>query len=641
MVFSVSPSVKVREVDLTSVIPAISSTQAAIAGVFNWGPVGERQLITSEEQLASVFGKPTDDNYETWFTAANFLSYSNTLYAVRVENNALTAGENDSLSDFQALYPGAIGNSIEVAYVTDADAYEETIFTAGELGRIKIDDDGNPNTAPIDSTEEYFNETTIEFLANEDRSADFVEGDIVRIGSSSLGYQSLRLKQDSVASEVTYDGGVTTYWKHTFVFEDSDRYLLTSFNVDTFTIEKLWGYSFYFGSAPASGQGHFIVVDKDGDITGAPYTVLEKYESLGLTPGDKLDDGTNNYFFDVINDRSQYIAVKDASENSIGVDPKVVSYTKLSGGTNGDSESDVTFGNLAQGYDLFKSPEEIDIAFVLQGKAHKDSPNLANYIIGSICETRRDCVAFLSPHRDALIDAGGKARTNYNQVIDSIINNYRNFLQASSYWFLDSGYKYRYDKYNDKYRWVPLNGDIAGLAAKVQPWESPAGYKRGIIRNVVKIAFSPNKEQRDLLYGRDINPVINVTGQGTLLFGDKTGLGRPSAFDRLNVRRLFIVVEKAIATVSNSFLFDFNDEFTQTEFTNLVEPFLRDIKGRRGITDFRVVADSRVNTPDVIDRNMFRANIFIKPARSINFIELTFIATRTGISFEEIVGQQF
>ena len=206
---------------------------------------------------------------------------------------------------------------------------------------------------------------------------------------------------------------------------------------------------------------------------------------------------------------------------------------------------------------------------------------------------------------------------------------------------MDSGYKYRYDKYNDVYRWVPLNGDIAGLCARIEPWESPAGYKRGIIKNIVKLAFNPNKAQRDELYANDVNPVMSQAGQGTLLFGDKTGLGRSSAFDRINVRRLFIVVEKAIATVSASFLFDINDEFTQTEFRNTVEPFLRDIKGRRGITDFRVVSDSRVNTPDVIDRNIFRANIFIKPARTINFIELTFIATRTGISFEEIVGQQF
>ena len=215
---------------------------------------------------------------------------------------------------------------------------------------------------------------------------------------------------------------------------------------------------------------------------------------------------------------------------------------------------------------------------------------------------------------------------------------HRNKIQNSSYWFMDSGYKYRYDKYNDKYRYVPMNGDCAGLAARVEPYESPAGYRKGVLKNVVKLKFNPNKAQRDQLYSADVNPVMSQTGQGILLFGDKTGYGITSAFDRINVRRLFIAVEKAIATAANSFLFELNDEFTQTQFKNIVEPFLREIQGRRGITDFRVISDATVNTPEVIDQNKFKANIFIKPARSINVIELTFVATRTGIEFDEIVG---
>ena len=206
--------------------------------------------------------------------------------------------------------------------------------------------------------------------------------------------------------------------------------------------------------------------------------------------------------------------------------------------------------------------------------------------------------------------------------------------------FMDSGYKYRYDKYNDVYRWTPLNGDMAGLISRVDAWESPAGFRKGVIKNVVKLAFNPSKPQRDQLYGSDINPVMSQTGRGIVLFGDKTGLGMASAFDRINVRRLFIAVEKSIATAAESFLFEFNDEFTQTQFRNIVDPFLRDIQGRRGIIDFRVVSDSTVNTPEVIDRNEFRASIFIKPARSINVIELTFVATRTGIEFDEIVGDR-
>ena len=215
---------------------------------------------------------------------------------------------------------------------------------------------------------------------------------------------------------------------------------------------------------------------------------------------------------------------------------------------------------------------------------------------------------------------------------------YANKVQNSSYYFMDSGYKYRYDRYNDMYRYVPLNGDMAGLASRVEPFESPAGFRKGVIKNVVKLAFNPSKAQRDQLYSADVNPVMSQVGQGIVLFGDKTGLGLPSAFDRLNVRRLFISVEKAIANAAQSFLFELNDEFSQTQFKNIVEPFLREIQGRRGIIDFRVVADATVNTPAVIDQGKFKANIFIKPARSINVIELTFVATRSGIEFEEIVG---
>jgi phage tail sheath protein FI len=300
---------------------------------------------------------------------------------------------------------------------------------------------------------------------------------------------------------------------------------------------------------------------------------------------------------------------------------------------DGSSESSIPFGRVALGYDLYRDSAEVDIAFILQGKA--TSANLGNYIIQNIAERRKDCMAFISPPFAEVVSPANP------QVKMTNIIAFRGQLPGSSYFFMDSGYKYRYDKYNDLYRWVPLNGDMAGLCSRIEPWESPAGYKRGVIKNVVKLAFNPNKEQRDQLYGNDINPVISQVGQGVLLFGDKTGLGTAtgSAFTRINVRRLFITVEKAIATIAASFLFDFNDEFTQTQFRNSVEPLLRDIQGRRGIIDFRVISDATVNTPDVIDRNIFRGNIFIKPARTINFIELTFVATRTGVEFDEIIGQ--
>jgi len=256
--------------------------------------------------------------------------------------------------------------------------------------------------------------------------------------------------------------------------------------------------------------------------------------------------------------------------------------------------------------------------------------SVVNSVI-AIADSRRDCVVFASPQYTDVVNTTGQA--------DKIVS-YRNTLTDSSFAVLDSGWKYQYDRYNDKYRYVPLNGDIAGLAARTDyiadPWFSPAGYNRGVIKNVVKLAYSPSKTDRDTLYKKGINPVVTFPGQGTLLFGDKTLQSRPSAFDRINVRRLFIVLEKAIATASKFQLFEFNDPFTRGQFRNLVEPFLRDVQGRRGISDFRVVCDETNNTAEVIDRNEFVADIFIKPARAINFIQLNFVATRTGVSFEEV-----
>jgi phage tail sheath protein FI len=352
-----------------------------------------------------------------------------------------------------------------------------------------------------------------------------------------------------------------------------------------------------------------------------------------------LPDGTTNYYVDILANRSSWIKAIGTGEGdnvpSAALTGSFTSpiYESLSGGADGVGEASIPFGKIALGYDLYKDPNDVDISALICGKS--TSANLANYLTQNIAESRKDCVVYASPTYANVV-----APANPTDKMNNAIA-FRNSLTSSSYLVIDTGYKYRYDKYNDIYRWVPLNGDIAGLAARVESWESPAGYKRGVIKNVVKLAFNPNKAQRDQLYGSDVNPVISQVGQGVLLFGDKTALGTAtgSAFTRINVRRLFITVEKAIATVAASFLFDFNDEFTQTQFKNLVEPFLRDIQGRRGIIDFRVVSDATVNTPDVIDRNIFRGNIFIKPARSINVIELTFVATRTGVEFDEIVGQ--
>jgi phage tail sheath protein FI len=291
--------------------------------------------------------------------------------------------------------------------------------------------------------------------------------------------------------------------------------------------------------------------------------------------------------------------------------------------------------NLISGFDKFKNPEEIDVSLILTGDVGANS-TVASYIVDNICETRKDCVAFFSPRAvDVVNQAAG---TEANAAIT-----FRNQFNSSSYAVMDSAWKYQFDKYNNVYRWVPLNGDIAGLCARTDyerdPWFSPAGFNRGSIKNAARLSWNPTKAERDLIYKNGVNPVVTFPGEGIVLYGDKTLLAKPSAFDRINVRRLFIVLEKAIARASRYSLFEFNDEFTRAQFVALVEPFLRDVQGRRGIYDFRVVCDETNNTPEVIDRNEFVGDIYIKPARSVNFIQLNFVAVRTGVAFDEIVGK--
>jgi phage tail sheath protein FI len=308
----------------------------------------------------------------------------------------------------------------------------------------------------------------------------------------------------------------------------------------------------------------------------------------------------------------------------------------MSGGSVGASEADLGAADLANAWDLFADTSSVDISLIIAGKAAGASgTQMANYIIDNIAESRKDCVVFVSPQKTDVVRTDGAES-------DSVVA-FRDDLRSTSYAVMDSGYKYQYDKYNDVYRWVPLNGDIAGLTARTDqtrdPWFSPAGFNRGSIKNVVKLAWNPKQAARDVLYGKGVNPVVTFPGQGTILFGDKTLLNKESAFNRINVRRLFIILEKAIANASNVMLFEFNDEFTRAQFKNLVEPFLRDVQGRRGIYDFRVVCDETNNTSEVIDSNRFVGDIYIKPAKSINFIQLNFVAVRSGVEFDEIVGQ--
>jgi hypothetical protein len=406
------------------------------------------------------------------------------------------------------------------------------------------------------------------------------------------------------------------------------------------------GTSDYASARSGVNDGlHVIVIDEDGLFSGTPGTVLEKFAFLSKASDGKRTDGSSAYYVDVLRDQSAYVwSIAHPAVDNLAPGANTAWGSAAAGVTFGNLITAVTSsfvggvlgtptdGDVTQAYDEFKQDGLYDLSLVPVGSY---GANVVSYVVNNICEVRKDCVAFFSPPLSNVLN---KASTT---LATTAVTGYRDAVNLNtSYAVMDSGWKYQYDRYNDVYRWVPLNGDIAGLCARTDfvadPWYSPAGYTRGVIKNVVKLAFSPTQTDRDNLYKKGVNPVVSFPGQGTILFGDKTQLTKPSAFDRINVRRLFIVLEKAIATAAKYQLFEFNDAFTRAQFRNLVEPFLRDVQGRRGITDFKVVCDESNNTGEVIDRNEFIADIFIKPARSINFIQLNFIATRTGIAFEEV-----
>jgi phage tail sheath protein FI len=443
-----------------------------------------------------------------------------------------------------------------------------------------------------------------------------------------------------------------------------DPYRLRSDYVSN-TVQRYWEFVNVIGAAPgqsdyqrlygntsANDEIHVVVVDNDGFFSGTPGTVLETYKSLSRGTDVKSNDNTNLYYKTVINDNSNYIwwandrsvAPSNTAVNLISSSATAPANFNMVFGADGQSESNTNLSVIGAGYDLFASKEDVDISLVLQGKPLGGTTvvggetinnfQLANYIIDNICSTRQDCIALISPDKAKVLNNTGLEATG--------VKNWRGALHSTSYAILDSGYKYQYDRYNDLYRWVPLNGDIGGLCVRTDnsndAWWSPAGFNRGQIKNIIKLAWNPRQAERDLIYANGVNPVVTFPGQGTILYGDKTLTSKPSAFDRINVRRLFIVLEKAISQAAKYSLFEFNDAFTRAQFKNLVTPYLRNIQGRRGITDFLVVCDDTNNTPSVIDANQFVGDIYVKPARSITFIQLNFVAVGSGVQFSDVVG---
>src|SRR6056300_967502 len=608
MAFQVSPGVLVQEKDLTRIIPAVSTSIGAFAGEFRKGPVDEVTSISSEQELVEVFGKPDSSNFEDFFSAANFLQYSNALRVVRAQNTGLlnaTAsgsglliknnedyqnnhadGSTTNVGEWAAKSGGAWGNSIKVSACFTQNGFQQDALTT------------------VDDSSRSVGNTTIT-LAD---ASGFNVGDIIEFTTTAGGsdYDGYKYKITSI------DNANVSFVRHPQGSGGLQVVPITGANV-----RRYWEYYDQVSSAPGtspyaserSGSGdelHVVVIDANGSISGTTGTVLEVYEKVSKASDAKTPQGDSNYYVDVIYNKSNYIYWMGHESTNTGGGSKALGTTFSSTNTlssvtlaNGENGSAVTTGEKKTAYEKFSDAETVDVGLIIAGKG--DVTHIDNLI--TIAEERKDAIAFVSPERSDVVGVSSSITQTQN-VID-----FYSSVRSSSYVVFDSGYKYQYDRYADIYRYVPLNGDIAGLAARTDlvadSWYSPAGVNRGVIRGAVKIAYNPKKSERDELYKARINPVVTFPGQGTILFGDKTGLSAPSAFDRINVRRLFITLEKAISTASKFQLFEFNDEFTRANFRNIVEPFLREVQGRRGITDFLVVCDETNNTGEVIDRNEF------------------------------------
>lgn len=745
MAFQISPSVNVTEIDLSTVIPAVSTTEAGIAGVFNWGPVEQLTLVTSKDDLAAKFGRPNSNNYETFYTAGNFLDYGNKLYVSRaisttgsansynaVANNGSATAlfqvknldsyelqqstiEADGGAQFLAKYPSSLGNSLKISVCDSINAYSSAHgpdLTSDCNMSVKFTPGSNVALLTVTSAA---NGVLANTVANSFISA-FTVGDYIVGGNNTVGRQYMKITQFGAVAQtgvlfatanihlgsnfnlsvevdklselktatfganstslsigfggntgLIVGGAVTGAGIQSGTVVDSVSGNTVTISLPTTqagtsavlafnAYQRFWEFFNVVDKAPGTSQYvsdrnsgnpvdelHVVVVDRLGRFTGVNEQILEVFPAVSRASDSLSPQGGSLYYKNILNNNSRYVwwgddrsGASDAVSTAVTTSTNVKPYTaNFVNGADGNPESSVAVSDMARAWDKFKSTEDVDVSLLLAGKAiGTNYVQMANYLIENIAEYRKDCMVLISPNLETVLN-----NLNPSEAVTS----FRRKLTSSSYWVMDSGYKYQYDKYNDINRWIPLNGDIAGIMARTDnirdPWFSPAGFNRGSIKNVIKLAYNPDQANRDIIYKVDVNPVVSFPGQGPILYGDKTGLGKPSAFDRINVRRLFIVLEKAIATAAKFTLFEFNDEFTRAQFRNLVEPFLRDVLGRRGIYDFRVVCDETNNTPEVIDGNRFVGDIYIKPAKSINYIQLNFVAVRTGVSFEEIVGR--
>lgn len=578
MAILLSPGVSVSEVDLTTVVPSVSSSTGAFAGNFVWGPANEIYPITDENQLAATFGAPNGNTAISFLTASSFLAYGNDLRVVRAINTANCLNATANTTPTGQSIPNKSFYNDEVFHTDNANLYGA--FAARYPG--------------------------------------------------SLG--------NSIAVDVWDSSNTTLFnaWKWKGYFNGVSN---TSTSVHA--------------AGGANDEIHIIVTDSLGAITGNKGSVLEVYPYLSKALDAKDDNGVSTYYKNVLASQSHYIYATDPVDyanthvtwGTNSANTKFAKIFSVTGNTafslSGGSDAEVEQGDLIDAFDLFSNKDSVDVSLFITGDANAAvQQHIIDNIItpaGSVVGRSGDSIAFISPPKAAVVNQNGNEVTNIQTWLNEGLK------RSTSYAVVDSGWKYMFDKYNNVYRWVPMNGDIAGLCAFTDavrdPWWSPAGYNRGNIKNAVKLAWNPNQQARDILYQQGVNPVVSFPGNGIILYGDKTLQAKPSAFDRINVRRLFIILEKAIARAAKYSLFEFNDEFTRAQFISLVSPFLRDVQGRRGIFDFKVVCDTTNNTGYIIDTNQFIGDIYIKPARSINFIKLNFVAVGTGVNFSEVVGK--
>ena len=772
MPFQLSPGVAVVEKDFSSIVPAVSSSAGAFAGPFAWGPIEDPVRVSSETDLVSRFGKPTDSNFQSFFTAANFLSYTNNI----VINRTDAAG----LKNAVAVQSGGVSQA-HVQLTDPGAGYEPG--TPGEVPTVTFgapDIDGGVRAEGVvtftDTTVNNVTTRTITGILVTESGTGYTSAPLVTIQAPLAGTQATA-RVTSIARAGVKIKNIQTYldtfntgsavvgpWAAKFAGSKGNGIRVVTLDAGNWASASA-AIKLQFTGAPgtstfAAARGitndevHIAIFDNaKGEFSGVANSLLEKYSFVSKLSDARRQDGSNNYYKSVINSQSRYVwwmgapiasALSDTLETAIATEVAAVvaqstntitiqdgsafatlhafkqffdaasdtrqikltgsqandtvltvvsiettlsnnsvngyvitvaedvadevvtglsitsvskptwgqnsdavvaaegastlavlggEYTfTLSGGTDDFASSE---GNIQSAYAQFANTDQYDISLIPLGNV---SALTAKFVVDNVAEVRKDCVVFISPR-----NTDGSAITSTGSTATSAIKNFRaDTTIDSSYAVMDSGFKYQYDRYNDAYRWVPLNGDVAGLCARTDfnadPWFSPGGFNRGQIKNIVKLGFNPSQADRDELYASGVNPVVTFPGQGTILYGDKTLLSKPSAFDRINVRRLFIVLEKSIAIAAKYQMFEFNDSFTRAQFKNLVEPFLRDVQGRRGVTDFRVKCDESNNTGEVIDRNEFIADIFIKPNRSINYITLNFVAARSSVSFEEIGG---